>query len=112
MKTKVAVLPIWRIVVSEKLYYFVLGTTKKSVIETMKNNDELEFDGQPVLIQSVNPEDSHKILLQLDLEDEEEYTTLYEEAKWYAEHHLDCDYFLATSFDVIADTTLDYLSVK
>ncbi len=106
MKTKAAVLPIWKIVISEKLYYFVLGTSKKVAIENIKNNEDLIFEGNSVFIEYVNPDDAHNILLQLDLDDEEEYTTLFEEAKYYSEHNIKCDYFLASSFDVIADFNL------
>lgn len=107
MKTKVVVLPIWKITVTDKIYYFVIGNSKKAIMEYLKNNpEEFILDGQFAKVDQVLPENSQNILLQTDLEDEDSYTTLFEEAVYFTEHHMD-DFFLATSFDVIADLNLN-----
>lgn len=106
MKTKVSVLPIWKITVTENIYYFVLGISKKTIIDNITSNKEnLILDGQYLTISLIDQEESKKILLQVDLEDDV-YTTLFNEAKYYTDHNLERDFFLATSFDVIADLTL------
>jgi hypothetical protein len=108
MKTKVSILPIWRITVTDKIYYFVLGTSKKSIIDSIKNNSEnLILDGNYIKISQIEADQSKKILLQIDVEDEDSYTTLFDEALYFTEHNLERDFFLATSFDVIADLSLN-----
>jgi hypothetical protein len=103
--TKVKVVPIWRIFLSDRLYYFVIGSNKKAALETMKKIiDELPV--MPYKVEQLSPDDYHKILLQTDLEDEESYTTLAEEAKYFVDHGLEHEFFIASSFDVIGDWTL------
>lgn len=105
MKTKVAVLPIWKVIVADTIYYFLIGASKKTAIEALKTED-LMYEGKPVVIEPVLPEESHRILLQLDSEDEDEYTTLFEEAKYCCEHNFHHNHFLASSFDVVANFNL------
>jgi hypothetical protein len=107
MKTKVAVLPIWKVDVEDNLYYYLLGTNKRTVLENLKHNSFYEdFINTPFVIKQISPDDASHILLQLDIENEDEITTLYEEAKYYSDHN--CDFFLATNMDVIADATLEF----
>ena len=107
MKVHVGILPIWRLTISDKLYYYLLGTTKKSALETLKNNDE-DVLFENFTIEPVPTEDAKNILLQVDLENEDEFTTLFEEARYYSEHQLEREFFLASSFDVVADYSLKY----
>lgn len=105
--TKVKVIPIWRIHLQDGLYYFVAGTTKRAIMETIKRSlDEVLWLGKPIKIEQVSPDDYNKILLQTEPDDEESFTTLYEEAKYYVEHNMNKDFFIASSFDVIIDATI------
>jgi hypothetical protein len=72
---------------------------------TMKNIID-ELPGRPYKIEQLSQDDYHKVLLQTDLDDEDSYTTLAEEAQYFIEHGLQNEFFIASSFDVVVDWTL------
>jgi hypothetical protein len=104
--TKVKIIPIWRVSLSDKLYYFVVGSNQKNALKTMKKIVD-DLPGKPFKVEQISPDDYDKILLQTDVEDEESLTTLAEEAKYFVEHGLEQQFFIASSFDVVVDFSLN-----
>jgi hypothetical protein len=102
---KTSVPPLWKLHVSEGFFYYIFGYTKASAIKNMRDFEFELYNGQPINIQPITPERAKGILLQVDSEDENSFTTLWDEAEYIYRHNLD-DLFVASSFDVIADYTL------
>lgn len=100
-QTKVKTIPIWRISISDSIYYFVFGNNKKNAIETMKLSMD-ELTNMPIHAEKLAPDYYNNILLQTDMEDPDNFTTLAEEAKYIIENKLEKQFFIASSFDVIA----------